>query len=457
MKILITGATGLVGKRLLEKLFLSGFDDVRILSTSKKRAQNSIPFPVEVFEWSPLENKISDAALENIDIVFHLAGESVADGRWSKQRKERILNSRVNGTRLLLDSIQKSNSTPQKFITASAVGIYGQDLSDKVITEESPLDDDFLADVCRRWENTLFERDIEGMKVHSLRTGIVLSNQGGALQKMLPPFKMGAGGILGSGKQYMSWIHIDDLVDAYIFLMKNDCKEKAYNGVSPTPLTNYNFTKVLGAALKRPTIFPVPAFVLKGIFGEMSDILLKGQRVIPKALEAEGFEFKYEKLGDALDDILKYEVSGEVLFKRYQWVESSKDKVFDFFKEAKNLEKITPEYLNFKILHMNTDNIQAGSLIDYKLQVHGIPMKWKTKISEYEEGKYFIDEQLKGPYSKWVHRHEFIPHKNGTLISDKVVYKIPLGILGKLAAGWFVKKDVNNIFNYRNKAINNFI
>ena len=456
MKILITGATGLVGSKLLEELALAGHDDMRVLSTNKVRAKEQICFPVEVFEWNPLKNSIEDGALEGVDIIFHLAGESVADGRWSSERKKRILDSRVNGTKLLLNEISKSSTTPKKFISSSAVGIYGGDLSEKEIDSSAPHGNDFLAEVCQKWEESLFSNSIEGMSSHALRTGIVLSSKGGALTKMLTPFKLGAGGVLGTGTQYMSWIHINDLVSAFIFIMNNDCKSNAYNGVAPTPVTNKVFTKVLGKVLSRPTISPVPSFVLKLIFGEMSEILLKGQRVIPKGLINEGFKFEFNDLSKALEDILQYDKKGEVLFHRYQWIDSPIKDVFNFFKEAKNLEKITPEYLNFKILGMNTDNIQAGSLIDYKLQIHGVPVKWKTKISEFEDGSYFVDEQLKGPYSKWVHKHSFFTHKSGTLISDRVVYKVPLGFLGSLFAGRFIKNDVNNIFKYRNKVINNF-
>ncbi len=454
MKILITGATGLVGIRLMEELILSGREDIRILTTSKNRAQKNINFPVEIFEWNPLQNKIEAGALENVDIIFHLAGESVAEGRWSSERKKRILDSRVKGTQLILDEISRSKTSPKKFISSSAVGIYGSDLSDKVRTIDSEYGDDFLADVCKAWEATLLNHQVDGMKAHTLRTGIVLSSEGGALTKMLTPFKMGAGGILGSGKQYMSWIHRDDLVGAFIFLMDNDCKQKAYNGVSPTPVTNKEFTKILGRVLSRPTFSPVPGFMLKLIFGEMSEILLKGQKVMPNELIAEGYNFQYEELGAALEEILKYDLNGEVLFQRYQWVNSPVNNVFSYFSEAKNLEKITPDYLNFKILGMNTDKIESGSLIDYKLQIHGLPFKWKTRINDFNDGHSFVDEQLKGPYSKWVHKHDFIPVKQGTLISDRVVYKIPLGFLGKLVAGWFIKRDVTNIFNFRNSVIN---
>jgi uncharacterized protein (TIGR01777 family) len=452
MKILVTGATGLVGSKLIEKLIENGHQDIRVLTTNKEKAISKINLPVEIMEWNPLNNYIENNSLNDIDIIFHLAGESVADGRWSIDRKERILNSRVMGTKILLNEIKKQNKKPAKFISSSAVGIYGN-TQDIAISEESPLGEGFLADVCKSWESILKNHTIENMKAHCLRTGIVLSSQGGALAKMIPPFQMGVGGRLGSGKQYMSWIHVEDLVNSFIFMMENNCNDFAYNAVSPSPLTNIDFTKVLGKVLSRPTIFPVPTLILKTIFGEMSEILLEGQKVHPNRLLKEGFKFKYNDLNSALTNILKYTTAGEVHFKRYQWVDSSLDSVFSFFSDEENLEAITPSDLQFKVTNKSTDNLEAGTLIDYKLRVHGFPFKWKTRINSFVKNDFFIDEQLKGPYTKWVHRHSFKNVKNGTLICDEVVYKVPLGALGNLVAGWFIKIDVNNIFNYRNQVI----
>ncbi len=452
MKILITGATGLVGSKLIEDLYLNGHEDIRVLTRNIETANLKIPFPVEIKRWNPVRGEIDADSLENVDIIFHLAGESVAGGRWNQSRKTRILDSRILSTTLLLNEIKKSSTTPKKFISASAVGIYG-DTNSIEINEESELANDYLAQVCKDWEATLKNSNIEGMQKHVLRTGIVLSKNGGALEKMLTPFKMGAGGILGSGKQYMSWIHIDDLIKSYIFLMKHNCKHFAYNGVSPDPVNNKEFTKRLGSQLKRPTIFPVPKFVLQLIFGEMSQILLEGQKVLPTRLLDEGFSFKYKKLEHALAHEFSYDSKGEVLYKQYQWVPKRRDEVFTFFSNERNLESITPPSLGFKVLKMTTDKIQEGTLIDYKLRIHGMPAHWQTKISKFTEGESFIDEQLKGPYKKWIHQHDFIDSKNGTLICDKITYKLPMGSIGNLVAGWFVQRDVTNIFNFRKKVI----
>ncbi|MCO4795247.1 MAG: TIGR01777 family oxidoreductase [Bacteriovoracaceae bacterium] len=452
MRILITGGTGLVGSKLIETLTLRGYDDLVLLTRNKKSAKTKTTLPIDIFEWNPDEGTIESGALEGVDIVYHLAGESVADGRWSKAKKQRILNSRVKGTKLLIETIKKLKVPPRKFISASAVGIYGESGEDKIF-ETSKLGTGFLAEVCKEWESTSLNHELEGMKNHFIRVGIVLSKEGGALQKMLPAFKAGVAGKLGNGDQYMSWVHIDDLIGQFIFLMENECEANVFNGVSPRPVSNYIFTKILGRELNRPTVFPVPGFVLKTLFGEMSEILLEGQKVIPKNFMDVGYEFKFRSLKEALRDILKHEVKGENELKRYQWVSKTPEQVFSFFSNEKNLEKLTPEFLNFKVLGKSTKELGAGTIIDYKLRLHGIPLKWKSEITEFESGKYFIDEQVKGPYSKWTHLHRFIPHKGGTLLEDRVIYKAPLGVLGDVFSGSFIKRDINKIFKYRFKII----
>lgn len=453
MKILITGATGFVGSRLLETLITSGHEDLRILTRNKDRYLKTSEFPVEVYEWDPSKMHIEEGAIEGVDCIIHLAGEGVADGRWNSAKKERILSSRVNGTSLLMEAIKKSTSKPKKFLSASAIGIYGN-RDDELLNSESTLGDDYLADVCKKWEELCLNHEIEGMKSTCLRVGIVLGEKGGALDKMLPPFKAGVAGNLGNGKQYMSWVHIDDLVGQMIFILENDSQTKIYNGVSPTPVTNASFTKILGSVLKRPTLFPVPSFALTIIFGEMSQILLNSQRVEPTNLINEGYKFKFSNLKDALQDILQYSLKGEMTLKKYQWVSKSPKEVFKFFSNEKNLETITPESLNFKVLKKSTSELREGTLIDYKLKVHGIPMKWQSRIESYTELESFVDEQVSGPYAKWHHTHDFIPVGAGTLMRDKVIYKVPMGFIGQIFSGAFIRRDLNNIFNFRKTKIN---
>ena len=300
-RVLITGATGLIGTRLIKKLSLKDHS-IAILSRQKNRSLKK----GKSFQWNPQQNFIDpDALKEPVEVVIHLAGESVGQ-RWTKKRKEEIYRSRVDGTKFLINALGQLPTPPKKLIASSAIGIYG-DRGGEKITEESPLDsgsgDDFLAKVCRAWEEASLEHNISTLKSYALRTGVVLSKEGGALKQMLPPFKLGAGGVLGSGQQFMSWIHIEDLVDQIIFLMENDLPPGAYNGVAPNPVTNYQFTKTLGRVLRRPTIFPVPAPILKVLLGEMSQLLLGGQRVLPEAFLREKFSFSHPRLEDALKNI----------------------------------------------------------------------------------------------------------------------------------------------------------
>ena len=250
----------------------------------------------------------------------------------------------------------------------------------------------------------------------------------------------------------MSWVHIDDIIGQLIFMIENKCSYKIYNGVSPWPVTNHSFTKVLGKVLKRPTIIPIPKLIFKIFFGEMAGMLLAGQKVLPKNIMEEGYKFIYGTLEEALKDLLKYNILGEEVLTTYQWTDKPIPDVFKFFSSEENLEKITPPYLNFKVLKKSTDKIQEGTIIDYKLNLHGIPINWQTRINAFKEQEKFIDEQIRGPFSKWIHTHDFIALNKGTLVKDKVVYKVPFGFLGLCVAGCFVRQDLRKIFNYRSDA-----
>lgn len=455
MKILITGASGFIGSRLLETLFLKGHDDIRVLTrkSSSLSLKSVCSFPVEIFEWDPEKGKIQEGALAGVDVVVNLAGENVAGGLWTKSRKDKIYNSRMASTGLLLAEIKKLAKPPRKFINSSAIGIYGNRFEKEELTEASSLGEGFLAKVCKDWEHLALNHGIAGMASSVIRTGIVLGQQGGALEKMLPFFKFALGGSLGSGQQSMSWIHLDDLVGNFIFLIEEKDTGGIYNGTAPTPVTNKEFTKILGRVLGRPTPFPVPAFFLKTALGEMSQILLDGQKVLPEKFLKKGYIFLFPTLDEALKDILKNDRKGEKVIRRFQWIKSDTARVFLFFSDEKNLELITPSFLKFKVIGKDTPTIRQGTSIEYALKVRGIPFKWKSLITNYDPQNSFTDTQINGPYSKWVHGHEFIPVKQGTLIKDEIVYKLPLGILGGLFAGRLVAKDLKSVFDFRHDRI----
>ena len=255
-------------------------------------------------EWSPDRYSIALARLEGFDVVVHLAGESIAEGRWTDEKKKRIRESRVKGTRLLGDALANLSQPPKTLVCASAIGYYG-DRGDEVLTEASAPGKDFLSDVCVEWEKATALASEKGIRVVNCRFGIILDADGGALKKMLPPFRMGVGGKIGSGQQWMSWIALDDVVRGIKFALANDSIRGPVNFVVPAPVTNARFTKTLGKVLSRPTLFPIPAFGVRLLFGEMADaLLLSSQRVAPTVLQTSNFLFQYSQLEAALRHVL---------------------------------------------------------------------------------------------------------------------------------------------------------
>jgi uncharacterized protein (TIGR01777 family) len=297
VKIAITGASGLIGRRLLKALAAEG----HTLHVLSRHAGTNLPAGVKLSSWDPVKNEPPAEALNDADAVIHLAGEPVAQ-RWTAESKRRIRDSRVQGTRNLVEAILRMSGRPKVLINASAVGYYGS-RGDEILTESSRPGTGYLADVCVEWEREALRAATAGVRVVPVRIGIVLDPRGGALQKMLPPFRMGAGGKIAGGGHWMSWIHIDDLVGIIVAGLSNTWNGPV-NGVSPQPVTNADFTRALASAVKRPAMFPVPAFGLKMLFGEMSEILLASQRVMPKVAESAGFRFRFPELPAALANLL---------------------------------------------------------------------------------------------------------------------------------------------------------
>ncbi|HYJ92311.1 MAG TPA: TIGR01777 family oxidoreductase [Pyrinomonadaceae bacterium] len=292
MKILITGATGLIGSALQKSLRDGGHD---LLLASRKPPKND-----NFIQWDVSEGFAEPEKLEGVHAVIHLAGENLSGLRWTDEKKKAIRDSRILGTRNVVDTISNLKQRPQILIAASAVGFYG-DRGDDIMTETSSPGKNFLADVCREWEAESRRAEDSGIRTVLLRTGIVLSKDGGALGTMLTPFKFGLGGVVGSGKQWMSWISLDDQIAVINYALENENIRGAVNSVSPNPVTNEEFTKAMGEVLYRPTIIPIPEFAVHLAFGEMGDaLLLDSTRVIPKRLEEAGFKFKYPDLKKAL-------------------------------------------------------------------------------------------------------------------------------------------------------------
>ena len=298
MKILVVGATGLVGSSLVPMLTTGGHTVVK-LSRKKPNVSDS-----GTIVWNPEEGKIAVDELEGFDAVIHLAGEGIAARRWTTAQKARIRDSRVEGTKLLAMTLAGLVHKPKHFLCASAIGYYGS-RGDEICTESSPPGDDFLAGVCQEWEQATKPAAQAGIRVVNLRIGVVMSPAGGALAKMLFPFKMGVGGILGNGRQYMSCVTIDDVVGGIHHCLTHAELSGPVNLVDPYAVTNREFTKTLGRILHRPTLFPAPAFVLRLLVGEMADaLLLSSTRVQPKKLLASGYQFRFPDLESGLKHVL---------------------------------------------------------------------------------------------------------------------------------------------------------
>lgn len=293
MRILVSGGTGFIGQALCPQLTQDGHD---VIVWSRQ------PHP-EVFEGVTAIQRLDELSGPNPDVVINLAGAPIADGRWTEKRKRLLVDSRVDTTGKLVEWMHAMESPPKALISASAVGYYGEQ-GDRVITEETPPTSGFTHDLCVQWENEALKAESLGVRVCLVRTGVVLDRDGGALAKMLLPFKMGAGGRLGSGEHYFPWIHRADIVAIYQWLVENEQASGPYNASAPNPVTNAEFTRALGRALKRPTLFPMPKPVLRLLFGEMSELLLVSNRMMPTRLLDEGFEFHYPELKQTLHAIL---------------------------------------------------------------------------------------------------------------------------------------------------------
>lgn len=449
-RIVLTGGTGFIGKQLTLALLKKGYD-VTILTRNPD--QFKCPeLPVTYVKWDPVTQPPDTSVLEGAHAVIHLAGEPVAAKRWSPKQKLAIYESRVLGTRHLVEAIRQTKMPPKALISTSAIGFYS-DRRDEILDEDSLPGTSFLARVCKDWES-----EIKGLscRVVIIRVGLVLSALDGALSTMLPAFRLGLGASLGSGKQKMSWIHYKDLIQMYVFSLEQETVSGVLNGVAPNPVTNRVFSKKIGHYLGRPVWMSIPSFVVSLLFGEMADIVLASQWVCPKRPMLEGFTYEFPTIDVALSELLAPKgYNNAYRLEAHQWFDKSGEEVFVFFSDATNLERITPPWLNFKIVKMSGE-LASGTRIDYALNVRGLPLRWRTVIELWQPISVFSDKMEKGPYKTWDHTHYFEPLKQGTLMTDVVIYRLPFGILGDIAALLWVKRDVQSIFKFRKAALSRF-
>jgi uncharacterized protein (TIGR01777 family) len=296
--VLITGGTGLIGRHISKKLKENGFN---VTLLSRKRETDGA---ISVYTWDPDKNFIDPEAISKADYIIHLAGAGIGDKRWTKKRRELIIDSRIKTGELIFIKVQESGKKLKAFISASGIGYYGTSTSDKIFNETDFPDKDFLGEVCRKWEEMADRFKESGIRTVKVRTGVVLTDKGGVLGRMATTVKMGIGSPLGSGKQYIPWIHIDDLCNLYLKAVEDQSMTGAWNAVAPEHITNRQLMQTLAKVLEKPFFFPaVPSLVLKILFGKMSGIILKGSRVSAGKIISTGYNFEYPNLENALRNL----------------------------------------------------------------------------------------------------------------------------------------------------------
>lgn len=463
MRVFVTGATGFIGRALIPRLQRDGHAVVAWVR-SPARAQGLLGAEVELIQADAAPDALV-AAIERADVVVNLAGEPLMGGRWTAARRAVLEESRITVTEQLVRAMAEAKPCPRVFMSGSAVGYYG-DRADDRLTEASSGGADFLARLCRRWESAAQDAERLGARVVLLRTGVVLGRAGGALAQMLPPFRSGVGGPIGSGTQYLPWIHLHDLVKIIAVAMVDDRYRGPVNGVAPEQATSRTFARALGRALHRPALIPVPALALKAIFGEAASVLLASQRVEPRALEQLEFAFDFPTLESALEDIVggasvtiaaassrpvgagaaRYELRARTV------IDAPLEDTFAFFSKAANLGVITPAAMRFSI-QGQAPPMAAGAVIDYRVRVGPLPVRWRTRITTWEPGRRFVDVQERGPYRVWWHEHTFQADGARTVMEDRVYYTPPLGLVGRLANRVFIRSTLTEIFQYRGDVI----
>lgn len=467
MNVLVTGATGFVGRSLTLRLSREGHRVVAV-TRSPERARGRLGAEVDLIALG--DEAALSSAVSEADAVVNLAGEPIFPGRWSAKRKRALKGSRVGLTESLVGAMREAARRPATLVSASAVGYYG-DGGEEVLGESAPMGSGFAAELCRDWEAAADGAAPLGVRVVKVRIGVVLGAEGGALGSMIPPFRAGLGGRIGSGRQYFPWIHLDDLVEIFATALADERYAGVLNATAPEPVSNAEFTKALGRALGRPTLAPVPAAALRVLFGESAAVLLEGQRAVPRRLQDLGFKHAFDSVDGALADILSDERC--VIEPAHQWpefeylrkrrpthilrqttrIEAPIDEVFDFFSKADNLGAITPEWMGFRIETPRPIEMRPGTQIDYTVRLGPFPMRWRTVIERWEPGVLFADAQYAGPYRAWWHEHHFRAEGARTVMEDRVYYAPPLGSLGTVANRLFVERTLRRIFAYRAKAI----
>jgi uncharacterized protein (TIGR01777 family) len=474
MRILVSGATGFIGRAVVLRLQRDGHHVVALVrDPARARGLLGADVGLEPHGAGPAA---LGAAVGMADAVVNLAGEPIVGGRWTAARKQRLTDSRVLTTRALVEAMAAAPRRPAVFVSASAVGYYG-DRGDERLTEASSPGEDFLSTLCVAWEREALRARELGVRVVTPRIGVVLGPGGGALAKLQPLVAAGLGGRLGSGRQYTPWIHLEDLAELFARAVADERFAGALNATAPAPVTNRELTSALARRLHRPAVFAAPAFALRLALGEAAAALLGGQRAEPAALLALGFPFAHPTVEEALADLLAGEgvsfsaagpaapapvaVAGSTYLARRRprflldardTLAAPQERVFDFFCRAENLGAMTPATMSF-LIQKQPETLGAGARIDYRIRVGALPLSWRTSIEVWRAPELFVDAQERGPYAAWWHEHHFRGRGETTEMEDRVYYDVPGGPLAPLVHALFVRRTLEKIFGYRRLAV----
>jgi len=446
-KILILGGSGFIGSALGEEFSSMGYH-LNVLSRYDKN--HFLSYPCHLFKWDGLS--IPQKSIEDVDVVINLVGASVADHFWTKSYRKKIISSRLQSTEAIVKAFALLQKKPKLIIQASAVGYYGMGKKSNVCDEDSKAGDDFLSEVCQKWEKSI--QKLKGQsRVCIARIGLVLGWTGGAFPKLWNVYVSGIGSSFGDGRQWMNWIHIKDVVNFFKASILDEKYQGIYNLVSPKNITNKDFHNILSEKTKSLSVAKIPKFTLNIFMGESANLITKGPFVEAKKLSKHGFVFEFSKFNDAMDSFLKERYHPKAHYYNVkQWVSAPIDKIWEFSSSADNLEKITPPWLNFKVKEMSTKNIMKNTRLKYSLSLRGVPLFWTTRIVDWNPTHSFTDNQDKGPYRLWFHQHIFKELAHGTLIEDRVEYLLPLFPFGQIAFA-LVKSDIYKIFQFSKKKI----
>jgi hypothetical protein len=475
MHVFVTGATGFVGRALVQRLLGAGHR-VGAWARDPSRARNQIGPQVELLPTGADDQALAER-LSGVDAVVNLAGENVMGGRLTEARKHALWSSRVDLTRRLVKAMANAAPRPRVLLSASAVGYYG-DRGDEALTEDSEAGQGYLAELCQAWEQAAWQARDVGARVAVMRIGIVLGQDGGMLASTLPIFRLGLGGPLGSGEQYVPFIHLDDLIEVLMRGLDDERVAGAFNATAPAPVTSAGFARELGKALRRPAVLPAPSLALRLVLGERARIVLQSQNAVPMRLQQLDHVFDHPTLDVALASIFASRRAVELgpataaddasplphssdgwprgathVLETRTLLDVPPEEAFEFFCRAENLGLITPGWLGFAFEGEPPTDIGEGTVIRYRIRLGPFPLRWRTVIARWQPPHRFVDNQDAGPYRLWWHEHRIEPRPGGSVMVDRVYYALPLGWLGRLVHGLTVAPTLRAIFAYRIEAI----